>query len=196
MSKEHASPAMLPASDPTQITALLRDSRSDAQAREAVYRLVYQDLRRLAGHRIASSRPGETLSVTSLVNEAYLKLTERTGPGWNDRSHFLRVAARAMRQITVDAVRARLAGKRGAGKSALPLEGLELPASEKSEMVLALEEGLTQLSHEDPRLVDVVECRFYSGMTIPQTAEALAISPKTVERDWERARDWLKDFMT
>ncbi len=175
---------------------MLQRSRSDPVVREEVYRLVYDDLRRLAGHRIASSRPGQTLSVTSLVNEAYLKLTERTGPAWNDRAHFLRVAAKAMRQITVDTVRAKLTGKRGAGQAAVPLDGLELPAGEKSQMVMALEEGLIQLGKEEPRLVDVVECRFYSGLTIPETAEALEISPRTVERDWERARRWLKDFMT
>ncbi len=181
---------------PQEITALLKRSRTDEQAREAVYQLIYRDLRRLAGHRIASARPGETLSVTSLVNEAYLKLTERTGSAWHDRAHFLRVAARAMRQITVDYVRAKLSAKRGGGTAAVPLDGLELPASERSEMVLALEEGLEELGRVEPRLTDVVACRFYAGLTIPETAQALEISPKTVERDWDRARQWLKAFMT
>ena len=179
-----------------EITAMLKRSRTDEQAREAVYQLVYEDLRRLAGHRIASARPGETLSVTSLVNEAYLKLIERTGSQWNDRSHFLRVAAKAMRQITIDYVRAKLTDKRGAGQAPLSLEDLQLPAAEKPAMVMALEEGLRQLAEESPRLVDVVECRFFAGLTIPETAAALETSTRTVERDWEQARQWLKDYLT
>ena len=178
------------------ITAMLLRSRTDDDAREALYEFVYADLRRIARHRISSAGPGETLSVTSLVNEAYLKLTDRTAQQWTDRNHFMCVAARAMRQITVDYMRSKLTAKRGAGQSALPLENMELPASEKPEMVLALEEGLRQLALEEPRLVNVVECRFFAGMTIPETAEALEVSHRTVERDWGRARSWLKDFLT
>jgi len=178
------------------ITAMLIRSRTDEQARNALYQLVYDDLRRLARYRISSARPGETLSVTSLVNEAYLKLTERTAQEWNDRNHFMSVAAKAMRQITIDYVRSKLTDKRGSGQSAVSMENLKLPAKEKPEMVLALEEGLQHLAQENPRLVDVVECRFFAGMTIPETAAALDISNRTVERDWDRAREWLKDYLT
>ena len=101
-----------------------------------------------------------------------------------------------MRQITIDYVRAKLTDKRGAGQAPLSLEDLQLPAAEKPAMVMALEEGLRQLAEESPRLVDVVECRFFAGLTIPETAAALETSTRTVERDWEQARQWLKDYLT
>ncbi len=179
-----------------EITQLLHRSRDDPSAREAVYQLVYDDLRGLAGHRIAASRPGETLSVTSLVNEAYLKLTERTGKQWSDRNHFLRVAATAMRQITIDHVRAKLTDKRGAGKAALPLNDLDIAIAEKSEMVLAMEDGLQQLAVGEPRWVQIVECRFFAGLTVAETASALGTSESTIERDWVKARRWLRDYLT
>lgn len=175
---------------------MLRRSRTDEKAREALYELVYGDLRRIAGYRIASARPGETLSVTSLVNEAYLKLTDDTVQQWSDRNHFLCVAAKAMRQITIDYIRAKLTDKRGGGEHPRSLESVQLPASRKPEMVMALEEGLQQLALEDPRLVNVVECRFFAGLTIPETAAALETSNRTVERDWKRARQWLKVYLT
>jgi len=178
-----------------EITGLLRRSPVDDEAREQVYQLIYDDLRRLAGHRIASARPGETLSVTSLVNETYIKLTDRTGQQWADRNHFLRVAAKAMRQITIDYVRAKLADKRGGGQADVPLDDLPLASDRKPAMVVALEEGLQKLAITEPRLVGVVECRFFGGLTIPETAAALEVSTRTVERDWEQARKWLRDYL-
>lgn len=178
------------------ITTMLRRSRTDADAREKVFQMVYGDLRRLARHRISVSRPGDTLSVTSLVNEAYLKLTDRTGQDWNDRNHFMRVAAKALRQITIDHVRAKLADKRGGGQAALELNDSHLYISEKPEMILALEEGLEQLSNENPRLVTIVECRFFAGLSVPETADALDVSVSTVERDWRAAKRWLKDYLS
>lgn len=183
-------------SKPSEITALLKLSRTDEAARQSVYEMIYQDLRRLAGHRIAVSRPGETLSVTALVSEAYLKLSEHTGNQWSDRQHFLSVASMAMRQITIDHVRAKLAKKRGSGQADLPLDGLEVAGADKPLMVLALEEGLQQLNDDDPRLVRVVECRFFAGLSIADTALALDMSESTVERDWRRARAWLKEYLT
>jgi RNA polymerase sigma factor (TIGR02999 family) len=178
------------------ITTMLRRSRTDDDAREVLYDLIYSDLRRIAGYRIASSRPGETLSVTSLVNEAYLKLTDGTEQEWSDRGHFLRVAARAMRQITIDYVRAKKTDKRGGEMAHIDMETGQLPATRKSEMVIALEEGLQQLALEDPRLVTVVECRFFAGLTIPETAAAVGTSERTIERDWQRARQWLRTYLT
>lgn len=180
----------------TDITALLKRSRTDDDARQAVYDLVYDDLRRIAGSRIAASRPGDTLSVTSLVNEAYLKLTHRTGPAWSDRGHFLRVASRAMRQITVDYVREKLAAKRGGGERNLPLDEMQVPAAQKPEMVLALEEGLRELAELQPRLVEIVECRFFAGLSNQETARALGISRSTVDRDWAAAREWLTEYLS
>jgi RNA polymerase sigma factor (TIGR02999 family) len=182
--------------DKPEITAMLEQSRSDEHAREQLYQLIYADLRRLAGRQIASARPGATLSVTSLVNEAYLKLTERTEMQWNDRGHFFRVAATAMRQITIDYVRAKLSQKRGAGKPAVSLDTVHLAATEKPEMVLALEEGLRELGGREPRLVEVVECRFFAGLTVAETAIALEVSERTVEREWQRAKQWLKDYLS
>ncbi len=180
-----------------EITALLEESRSDTQAREAVFKLVYDDLRRIAGHRISSARPGQTLSVTALVNEAYIKLTDRTAQQWQDRAHFLRVASRAMRQITIDHFRGKLRGKRGGGAQAVPLDQLQLAAIEEDpDMVLALEQGLEELAEKSPRMVEVVECRFFTGLTIPETALALGVSTRTVERDWDQAKDWLKRFLS
>ncbi len=175
---------------------MLRRSRTDDEARQALYELVYGDLRRIAGYRIASARPGETLSVTSLVNEAYLKLTDATGQEWSDRGHFLRVAARAMRQITIDYVRAKKTEKRGGDLDRIDLDAGQLPAVRKSDMVIALEEGLQELAQEDTRLVSVVECRFFAGLSIPETATAIGTSERTVERDWARAREWLKTYLT
>lgn len=178
------------------ITTMLRRSRTDADAREKVFQMIYGDLRRLAGYRISVSRPGDTLSVTSLVNEAYLKLTDRTGEDWNDRHHFMRVAAKALRQITIDHVRAKLTDKRGGGQAALELNESHLYISEKPEMILALEEGLEQLANENPRLVSIVECRFFAGLSVPETADALDVSVSTVERDWRAAKHWLKDYLS
>ena len=182
--------------DQSDITGLLARSRTDIAAREAVYELVYADLRRIAKQRLARSRPGDTLSVTSLVNEAYIKLTKRTGQAWDNRDHFLGVAANAMRQITVDYVRAKLSEKRGGGEKPLRLEQVDIPALRKPAMVLALEEGLQQLATEYPRLVTVVECRFFAGLTADETAAALGVSSRTVEREWVRAKEWLKDYLT
>lgn len=178
------------------ITAMLEHSRSDEQARAELYQLIYADLRRLAGRQIASARPGSTLSVTSLVNEAYLKLTEGTQQQWSDRGHFFRVAATAMRQITIDYVRAKLSQKRGSGKQPVPLDSVQLAATEKPEMVLALEEGLRELGDREPRLVEVVECRFFAGLTVAETAAALEVSERTIEREWKRAKQWLKEYLS
>lgn len=175
---------------------MLRQSRTDADAREKVFNMLYSDLRRLARYRIAASRPGETLSVTALVNEAYLKLTDRTGQEWNDRSHFLRVAAKALRQITIDHVRAKLTDKRGSGQAAIELHESQLYINEKPELILALEEALERLSNEKPRLVNIVECRFFAGLSVSDTADALEVSVSTVERDWREAKQWLKDYLS
>lgn len=182
--------------DHLDITGLLARSRTDLAAREAVYELVYADLRRIARRRLAHSRPGDTLSVTSLVNEAYLKLIGRTGQAWDNRDHFLGVAANAMRQITVDYVRAKLSEKRGGGQKPLRLEQVDIPALQAPAMVLALEEGLQQLAVTSPRLVTVVECRFFAGLTVEETASTLGVSGRTVEREWLRAKEWLKAYLT
>ncbi len=178
-----------------QITQLLRESRSDGDARKRLYDAVYQDLRQVARFRIAASKPGQTLCVTALVNETYLKLTNGSDQDWQDRAHFLKVAATAMRQITIDHLRAKQAAKRPSGAAAVSLDVVPVAAEEKSEMILALEEGLVALSNKNPRLVQVVELRFFAGMTVPESAEAMGVSPSTIERDWREAKRWLKTYL-
>ena len=178
-----------------QITQLLRESRSNADAHQRLYDAIYQDLRQVARFRVAASRPGQTLSVTALVNETYLKLTSGSDQDWQDRAHFLKVAATAMRQITIDHLRAKQAAKRPSGAIAVSLDVVPLAAEQKSEMILALEDGLIALASENPRLVQVVELRFFAGMTVAESAEALHVSPSTIERDWREAKRWLKRYL-
>lgn len=177
------------------ITALLNASRADEHAAQQVYDLIYHDLKRLAANQLGRKRDA-TLSATALINEAYLKLTERTGHGWNDRTHFLRVAARAMRQITIDHARSRARLKRGGGMRDATLDEQRVSGDRRPEMLLAMEEGLEVLRESQPRWVDVVELRFFAGLTGEETAEALGVSLSSVNRDWSAARSWLEQFLT
>lgn len=178
------------------ITELLRRSREDPEAREQVYRIVYDDLRSIARARLGRSDSSQTLSPTALVHEAYLKLVNRTAGAWNDRRHFLRLAARAMRDIAVDTARARHSAKRGGGQRAEPLNEEGTPGHAKPEMVLALEETLDELRETNPRLIEIVECRFFAGYTTEETAEALECSLRTVQREWGLAREWIKQRLS
>ncbi len=157
---------------------------------------VYPELKRLARRQLARGRPGETLNTTGLVHEAYLKLVDRTRAEIHDRQHFFRLAARVMRQIVVDTARGRARLKRGGGVPPLSLEAAQPSAEEHAVAVLAVDRVLEQLADLERRLADVVECRFFAGLTLEETAETLAISTATVERDWGRARAWLKKALT
>ncbi len=151
--------------------------------------LLYADLKRLARReRSRMGRPA-TLQTTALIHEAYLKIHKN--PGWNDREHFLRAVAKAMRHVLVDAARARLRLRRGAGEGNLPLEAAADVQTMPDRSVVELNDALEQLGILDPRLVQVVECRFFAGFTDEQTAQALHLSDRTVRRDWEKARAWL-----
>lgn len=141
-------------------------------------RLAHRERRRLGG--------SETLQTTALVNEAYLKLFQ--GGRWTDRAHFLNVAAMAMRQVLVSYARERLAAKRGGGLASLPLEAAENLLAESEERIVALDEALTDLAAREPRLARVVECRYFAGYTEPETAAALGVTERTVQRDWAKAR--------
>lgn len=154
--------------------------------------LFYADLRRLARHLRYQSRASDTLQTTALIHEAFLKL--QGVPGWNDRQHFLRAAAMAMRQVLVDDVRARLAQRRGGGAAHLPLEAAEhvAAAEDGDDRVLAIDAALVRLAALNPRLAQTVECRYFAGYTEPETAEALGVSLATVQRDWTKARAWLQ----
>ncbi|MDJ0652991.1 MAG: ECF-type sigma factor [Xanthomonadales bacterium] len=182
-------------SETVNVTALLNRSRQDPEARERVFRIIYLDLVRLARRQVGAASRDQTLSATSLINEAYLKLQERTGHQWNDRHHFLRVAARAMRQITIDTIRRKKRAKRGGDQVDLPLDDARVAGPRKSEMILALEEGLCELAETEPRWVEVIEMRFFAGLSGQETADALEVSLSSVNRDWSQARAWMKSFL-
>ncbi len=152
---------------------------------------LYDDLRRLAHRERARMGSGGTLQTTALIHEAYMKL-QRTS-SWNDRAHFLHTAAKAMRQVLLDAAKARIAAKRGNGEVPLPLEFADEMPQLPDEILLRLDEALEQLGVHEPRLMHLVECRFYAGYSEIETGELLGLSERTVRRDWMRAKAWLYD---
>ena len=173
-----------------EITRLLAQAQEgDRDALTRLIPLVYDELRALA-HQQRRRSSSETLNTTALVHEAYEKLA-RSKSGFADRRHFLRVAARAMREVIVDHARAQQRAKRGGGVRPLPLDELRLVPPEQAEQVVALDEALTQLTALDARQAEVVELRYFVGLTIPEAADVLGLSPATVKRDWTAARAWL-----
>jgi len=175
--------------DSTQL--LLEARRGDREAMDRLYVHLYDDLRAVASRRLERFRPGQTLNTTALVHEAYLRLVDQTRVDFRDRAHFLALAARAMRFIVVDYARARSAEKRGGGEAPLPLDAVQLAAHERAGSLLALDEALRRLEAEDRRLGQVVELRFFGGLTHEELAEITGRSVPTVKRDWIRARAWL-----
>jgi RNA polymerase sigma factor (TIGR02999 family) len=174
----------------TELLIELRDGRPDAMDR--LFPLIYDQLRRIA-HRHLQAEPREhTLGTTGLVHETYLKLIDQTRVQWRDRGHFFRVSSMAMRRILVDYARRYRALRRGGGFERVPFDQAEEAAlAERGERLLQLEEALSRLTVLDPRLAQVVECRYFGGLTEEETAEALELSPRTVQRDWAKARGWL-----
>jgi len=177
---------------PDDVTELLEAwTGGDAEAKERVFPLVYKELKQLAHGQLGRERPDHTLNTTGLVHEAYLKLARLDAIDWRDRAHFFAAAAGAMRRILIDYATTRNAQKRGGGAQAIPLfEGLSIGGND-AEDLLALDEALERLELRSPRQVRVTECRFFAGLTIEETAEALDVSPITVRRDWNTARAWL-----
>jgi RNA polymerase sigma factor (TIGR02999 family) len=164
----------------------------DPEAAAQLLPLVYEELRRLAAHRLAHEAPGQTLQATALVHEAYLRLVgEGPGPHWNSRGHFFAAAAEAMRRILVENARRKRCLKRGGKRARLPLEEAELLAPEPSEDVLALDEALTALTATDRAAADLVQLRYFGGLTIADAAQVLGVSPRTAKRLWAFARAWL-----
>jgi RNA polymerase sigma factor (TIGR02999 family) len=185
-------------SDPaTPVTKLLlRWREGDRQALEKLVPLVYDELRRLARHRLRQERSDHTLQSTALVHEAYMRLAGQSPPQWQNRAHFFAIAARVMRQVLVEHARARLAAKRGSGACTLALdESIALPKAVNLD-VIALDRALNELSEQDDQQSRIVELRFFSGLTIEDTSEVLGISPATVKREWMIARAWLFRAMT
>ena len=181
--------------DKGEITRLARQwSDGDDQAFDRLVELVYDDLRRIAHRHLAVSR-GDTLNTTALVHEAYMKLAHVEGGVWEGRAQFLAFCSKAMRRILIDYARRRSAAKRGGGRVQVPLRDDAAVVEAEVERMLGIEDALKQLEKHDPRMGRVVECRFFGGMTVPDTAEALGVSPRTVEREWTRARAYLHDLM-
>ena len=181
-----------------EITGLLKAWRhGDPAALDRLAPLVYERLHRLARGYMRNERRGHTLQPTALVNEAFLRLVDARDLDWKDRAHFFAVCARVMRRILVDAARSRAAFKRGGQadrvehSTAINLDQLPNPASEMSAQVCALDEALSALTRIDPRRAQVIELRFFGGLTVEETGQVLQISPQTVMRDWRLARAWL-----
>jgi RNA polymerase sigma factor (TIGR02999 family) len=180
-----------------EITTLLKAwGQGDAAALDSLTPLVYEELQRLARGYMRQERPGHTLQATALVNEAYLRLVDVMGVEWQDRVHFLAVSARIMRRILVDAARTRASAKRGGemarvNPSAVDFDQLPAAGSDRAMELRALDDALNSLSQMDPRRAQVIELRFFGGLTVEETAEVLKISPQSVMRDWRLARAWL-----
>ena len=153
--------------------------------------LVYEQLRAIAEQRMAQERQGHTLQATALVHEAFLRVAPRVGGDLEGRTQFVNAAAAAMRRILIDHARARGRDKRGAGRSQLPLDVLDLATAADSGRILALDGALRRLGERDARAARIVELRFFCGLSIEETAEALGISARTVKREWTVARAWL-----
>ena len=180
-----------PAADRPSITELLLQVRAgDREAMNHLFPLVYRELRRLAHWQLQRERTGHTLDTSALVHETYLKIVDQPRVHWRDRAHFFRVASWSMRRILVDYARSHGALRRGGGVPPLSLED-ELAVAQQSDQLVALDEALERLAAVNARLSQVVECRYFGGLTEAETAEALGITPRTVQRGWKKAREWL-----
>ncbi|MCZ2080294.1 MAG: sigma-70 family RNA polymerase sigma factor [Bryobacterales bacterium] len=178
--------------DVAEVTGLLRAwSQGDQSAMEKLAPLVDRELRRIARRHMARQRAGHVLQTTALVNEAYVRLIDAAKAEWRDRAHFFAVCAKIMRRILVDLERANRAAKRGEGLALLPLDELLVVAPERNPDLVALDDAMLSLARIDPRKCDVVEMRFFGGLSVEETAEVLRVSPETVKRDWRLAKVWL-----
>lgn len=179
-------------SPPHEVTALLLSwSNGDGDALARLMPLVYDELRRLALDRLRRERPDHTLQPTALVNEVYLSLVDQPRVSWQTRAQFFGLAAQLMRHILVDHARARAAAKRGGPARKLSLDEARLAPEEVAAELVALDEALVRLAAVDERKSRVVEMRFFAGLSVEETAEALGVSDKTVMRDWRVAKMWL-----
>jgi RNA polymerase sigma factor (TIGR02999 family) len=156
--------------------------------------VVYDELRRIAARYVGRERPGQTLQATALVNEAFLQLSAERTRQFQNRAHFVAIAALSMRQILVQRARARNAVKRGGGVERVPYDegALSAPAPSGDETLEALDDALSRLAELDPEQARIVELRYFGGLTIEETAQAIGVSPATVKRQWTMARAWLK----
>ena len=180
-----------------EVTALLEaHTAGDPEALAALFPLVYTELRRLARHRLRGERNDHTLQTTALVHEAYLELVDVNQASWEDRRHFFAMASRVMRNVLVDYAVKRNAQKRGGDRDRVPLQEKDAVATVDLSSVISIHQALERLATIDERPARVVECRFFGGLTIEETADVIGISPATVGRDWKMARAWLNRELT
>jgi RNA polymerase sigma-70 factor, ECF subfamily len=175
-----------------EVSQLLRAwSEGDQSALEKLMPLVYEELRRMAKRHMDRQNPGHTLQTTALIHEAYLRLVDQKETRWQNRAHFFAVAARAMRHILVDYARSRHAAKRGGAAVAVSLDEAAVASDERASEMVALDDALESLAAIDRRKCQVVELRYFGGLSVDETAEVLKVSRETVARDWRLARTWL-----
>src|SRR6516165_6963870 len=181
---------------PHDVTQLLRAWNNGApEALEKLIPLVYDQLHQLAHHYMAGERPGQSLQTSALVNEAYLRLIDAGEVSWQNRAHFFAISAQLMRRILVEFARSRRRQKRGGGIGPTSLDEALIVSPEPSADLLALDDALKDLAAIDPRQSQVVELRFFGGLSVEETAEVLKVSPETVMRDWKLAKAWLLQSM-
>jgi RNA polymerase sigma factor (TIGR02999 family) len=175
-----------------EVTLLLGEwSGGDQDALEKLIPLIQPELHRLAHHYMSRERPGQTLQTTALLNEAYLRLVDNPRRDWQNRTHFVAAASQLMRRIMVDRARERRALKRGGDAMTVRLTEAVLVSEERAEELLALDEALEKLAAQDPRKGQIVELRYFGGLTTEETADFLKISHRTVRREWRMAKVWL-----
>ena len=179
------------------VTQMLLDwSEGDREALDKLIPVVYSELRLRAARYLRRERPGHTLQTTALIHETYLRLVEQKDVKWQNRAHFFAIAAQLMRRILVDHARQRDAAKRGGAGLTLTLDEAMAVLAERNVNLMALDETLTRLAEIDPRQSRVVELRYFSGLSIEETAEVLGVSPATVKLDWSMAKAWLRREMS
>ncbi len=175
-----------------EVTQILREwSDGDPEAPARLMPFVYDELRRQAANYLSKERGSHTLQPTALIHEAYLRLVDQTRVGWKNRAHFYGVAANMMRRVLVDHARAHAADKRGGAAIRLSIDEVQIPLEQRAADFVALDEALRELSKFDPRKAQIVEMRFFGGLSDEEIAEILEISTRTVLRDWRTARLWL-----
>ena len=176
----------------SEVTAILsRAQAGDPRAAEALLPLVYDELRRLAAHKMSHESPGHTLQPTALVHEAWLRLVRTPDQSWQNRAHFFRTAAECMRRILIDNARRKRQLRHGGGQHRLPLTDLDLAADQDNQRLLHVDEALDRLAAQDPAKAEIVKLRFFVGLENREIAELLGVSERTIERGWRFAKAWL-----
>ena len=181
-------------SDVTRILNSLE--QGDASAADQLLPLVYDELRRLAAHKMANEKPGQTLQATALVHEAYLRLVGNQNQRWSGRAHFFGAAAEAMRRILIENARRKSAQRHGGGQQRVDIEEVDIASPTGDDQLLAVNDAVEKLAAIDPAKAELVKLRYFVGMTVPEAAEVLGISEPTAKRHWAYARAWLYREMT